>query len=181
MSENRTWQAEESLRAAELKLAEASRREQALKEESRKAYENEQMRLEYIQELKRRFEEEKRSLETELVRMHDGLRLERSKRLEEEAANATLRQEVERVSEAYKIAIINNNEGAEKVREQTEKIREIQRHNSNLTILLSEIHPRLTVLEQDVLSVSRMGAFDASNGVGGRGGGATREEEVIMA
>lgn len=33
-------------------------------------YENEQMRLEYIQELKRRFEEEKRQLEAELVPAH---------------------------------------------------------------------------------------------------------------
>ena len=57
------------------------------------AYENEQMRLEYIQELKRRFEDEKRTLESELVRMHDGLRTERSRRLESES----LHQEVCRV------------------------------------------------------------------------------------
>eukprot|EP00960_Hanusia_phi_P053811 762465-Hanusia_phi.AAC.2 len=36
LSDNRTWQAEENLRAAELKLAEASRRELVFKEESRK-------------------------------------------------------------------------------------------------------------------------------------------------
>ena len=35
-------------------------------------------------------------------------------------------------------------------------IRDIQRQNSNLTILLSEIQPRLTVLEQDVFS-NRLG------------------------
>ncbi len=39
---------------------------QTHKEEARKVYENEQMRLEYIQELKRRFEDEKRTLETEV-------------------------------------------------------------------------------------------------------------------
>ena len=45
-------QADEKVRAAEMKLAEAARREQGHQEEARKVYGNEQMRLEYIQELK---------------------------------------------------------------------------------------------------------------------------------
>jgi hypothetical protein len=42
--------------------------------------------------------------------------------------------------------------GGERIKAQADKIREIQRLNSSLTIMLSELQPRLTVLEQDVLS-----------------------------
>ena len=45
----RVWEADEKLRSADTKLGEAARREKSLQEESRKMYENEQMRLEYIQ------------------------------------------------------------------------------------------------------------------------------------
>jgi hypothetical protein len=75
---------------------------QALREESRKGYENEQMRLEYVQELKRRFEDEKRAMEGELVRMHDSLRSERAKRVEAEAVEHALRAELQRATEAYR-------------------------------------------------------------------------------
>jgi len=104
------------------------------------------------QELKRRFEEEKRTLESELVRMHDGLRAERARRIENETLAAQLRQDVERLQEAYRHAISINHHGAEEIKEQADKMRDIQRLNSSLTILLSEIQPRLTVLEQDLFS-----------------------------
>ena len=189
--EARVWQADEKLRAADTKLGEAARREQAQLEESRQVYENEQMRLEYIQELKRRFEDEKRSLESELVRMHDGLRTERARRIEAETqqqqvclcpgsartyahtssdtncacvimcagadcksagCHLQVSQDLQRVQEAYRNAMRINHEGAERVKEQADKMRDIQRQNSSLTIMLSEILPRLTVLEQDVFS-----------------------------
>mmetsp|Transcript_15196 Transcript_15196/g.23668 ORF Transcript_15196/g.23668 Transcript_15196/m.23668 type:complete len:155 (+) Transcript_15196:119-583(+) len=154
------------------------------------------MRLEYIQELKRRFEDEKRSLETELVRMHDGLRNERAKRVEAEAAETGLRQEVDRLSESYKALVAKNQQGAERLKEQSEKIRDIQRQNSTLTILLSEIQPRLTVLEQDVLSSSKIDPevmpsmlTSTPTGMSATSGGAdrlspafsNRDDEVIMA
>lgn len=60
------------------------------------------MRLEYVQELKRRFEDEKRALEGELVRMHDSLRSERAKRVEAEAVEQALRAELQRATEAYR-------------------------------------------------------------------------------
>lgn len=150
--EEGSWNADEKARAAETKLAEAARRDQGLLEEARKAYENEQQRLEYIGELKRRFEEEKRMLESELVRMHDGLRTERSRRLETEALHNDAKQDLEGLEGAYRQAMRVNSEGAQRIKAQAEKIREIQRQNSSLTIMLSEIQPRLTVLEQDVLS-----------------------------
>lgn len=65
-SDGRAWQSDEARRSYEVKLTEAARREQTFKEEARKVYENEQLRLEYIQELKRRFEDEKRALESEV-------------------------------------------------------------------------------------------------------------------
>ena len=150
--EGRLWNAEEKVRALETKLSEAARREEFHNEEARKVYENEQQRLEFIQELKRHFEDEKRSLESELVRMHDGLRVERAARVEAEAVSEQLRQEVQRIQEQHMHALRVNREGADRLKEQTEKIREISRANSALTIMLSEIQPRLTVLEQDVFS-----------------------------
>jgi len=47
--DGRVWEADEKARGAETKLTEAARREQGQQEEARKVYENEQMRLEYIQ------------------------------------------------------------------------------------------------------------------------------------
>ena len=54
--------------------------------------------------MKRRFEEEKRTLESELVRMHDGLRTERSRRLETEALHNDAKMDLERLQEAYRQA-----------------------------------------------------------------------------
>ena len=148
----RMWEAEDKLRSAETKLGEAARREQKLQEESRKVYENEQMRLEYIQELKRRFEEEKLSMERELMRVHEEVRTERGRRVEAENVIVQVRQDLERVREAYRQAVVANHEGVERLRSQTDKIREIQRHNGTLNIMLSEIQPRLTVLDQDMFA-----------------------------
>lgn len=53
-AERQAWQSDEARRASELKLVEAARREVGAREESKKAYENEQLRLDYIAELKRR-------------------------------------------------------------------------------------------------------------------------------
>ena len=103
--EGRLWQADEKARDLETKLGEAARREGGQQEEQRKVFENEQMRLEYIQELKRRFEEEKRTLESELVRMHDGLRTERARRIETETLGEQLRQDVTRIQDSYAHAI----------------------------------------------------------------------------
>mmetsp|Transcript_59912 Transcript_59912/g.143226 ORF Transcript_59912/g.143226 Transcript_59912/m.143226 type:complete len:409 (-) Transcript_59912:12-1238(-) len=153
----RAWAAEEARRAADQKLGEAARREHTHKEEARKVYENEQMRLEYIQELKRRFEEEKSGMVDELVKMQDGMRVERAKRVDLEATEHSLRQDLQRLKDAYRSVVAKNNHAAELIREQAEHVREIQRQNSSLTILLSEIQPRLTVLEQDVFSNTRLG------------------------
>lgn len=49
----RAWAAEEARREAEHKLEEAARREEVGREETRKVYENEQMRLDYVQALPR--------------------------------------------------------------------------------------------------------------------------------
>jgi hypothetical protein len=49
-----------------------------------------------------RFEEEKRALEKELVRLHDSMRAERARRVEQEATEAGLRQDLSRAHEAYK-------------------------------------------------------------------------------
>jgi DNA repair exonuclease SbcCD ATPase subunit len=84
--------------------------------------------------------------------MHDGLRVERAARVEAEAVSEQLRQEVQRIQEQHVHALRVNREGADRLKEQTEKIREISRANSALTIMLSEIQPRLTVLEQDAFS-----------------------------
>jgi len=175
--EGRTWQSEEQQRSADIKLQEAARREQMYKEEARKVYENEQMRLEYIQELKRRFEDEKRALEAELVRMHDSLRSERQKRVEAEAVEGTLRQELQRTAEAYRQVLEKNNRGSERVKMETEKLREIQRHNSSLTLLLSEIQPRLTVLEQDVFGSK----IHLDNDISSMLNKSRKSDEVIMA
>ena len=54
----------------------------------------------------RRFVDEKRTLESELVRMHDGVRAERARRLEVEAVDAQRRQDVERLQEAYRCVCV---------------------------------------------------------------------------
>lgn len=60
------------------------------------------MRTEVINILLDRFEEEKRALEKELVRLHDSMRAERARRVEQEATEAGLRQDLSRAHEAYK-------------------------------------------------------------------------------
>ena len=60
------------------------------------------MRAEIINILLDRFEEEKRALEKELVRLHDSMRAERARRVEQEATEAGLRQDLSRAHEAYK-------------------------------------------------------------------------------
>lgn len=53
-AEKKAWMSDEARRGSELKLQEAARREVGSKEEAKKAYENEQLRLDYIAELKSR-------------------------------------------------------------------------------------------------------------------------------
>lgn len=74
-------------------------------------------------------------------------------------------------------AVEKNNKGAEKIRAEAESLREIQRQNSTLTLLLSEIQPRLTVLEQE-----NFGSKVDYESVGSRGRpGGRANDDVIMA
>lgn len=75
-------------------------------------------------------------------------------------------------------AVEKNNKGAEKIRAEAESLREIQRQNSTLTLLLSEIQPRLTVLEQE-----NFGSKVDYESVGSRGGrpSGRANDDVIMA
>lgn len=55
--------------------------------------------MDYLNEIKRRAEEEKRVLEMEMLRIQDDLRSERASRVEAEAREASLRSDFQRLSD----------------------------------------------------------------------------------
>jgi len=83
-SEQQLLHAEELRRTLEVKLAEAQRRSEWQRDTERQIHENERARLDYLNEIKRRAEEEKRVLEMEMLRLQDDLRSERASRVEAE-------------------------------------------------------------------------------------------------
>eukprot|EP00802_Teleaulax_amphioxeia_P010126 Tamp_10151.p1 GENE.Tamp_10151~~Tamp_10151.p1 ORF type:complete len:303 (+),score=64.82 Tamp_10151:885-1793(+) len=98
-SEQQLLQAEETRRTLEVKLAEAQRRSEWQRDTERQIHENERARLDYLNEIKRRAEEEKRLLEMEMLRLQDDLRSERASRVEAEAREASLRSDFQRLSD----------------------------------------------------------------------------------
>jgi len=91
--------AEEYRRTLEVKLAEAQRRSEWQRDTERQIQDNERSRLDYLGEVKRRAEEEKRLLEMEMLRLQDDLRSERASRLEAEARESSLRSDFSRLTE----------------------------------------------------------------------------------
>mmetsp|Transcript_20394 Transcript_20394/g.48663 ORF Transcript_20394/g.48663 Transcript_20394/m.48663 type:complete len:386 (-) Transcript_20394:143-1300(-) len=91
--------AEEYRRTLEVKLAEAQRRSEWQRDTERQIQDNERSRLDYLSEVKRRAEEEKRLLEMEMMRLQDDLRSERASRLEAEARESSLRSDFSRLTE----------------------------------------------------------------------------------
>jgi len=98
-SEQQLLHAEELRRTLEVKLAEAQRRSEWQRDTERQIHENERARLDYLNEIKRRAEEEKRVLEMEMLRLQDDLRSERASRVEAEAREASLRSDFQRLSD----------------------------------------------------------------------------------
>jgi len=98
-SEQQLLQAEEMRRTLEVKLAEAQRRSEWQRDTERQIQENERARLDYLNEIKRRAEEEKRLLEMEMLRLQDDLRSERASRVEAEAREASLRSDFQRLAD----------------------------------------------------------------------------------
>jgi hypothetical protein len=91
--------AEEYRRTLEVKLAEAQRRSEWQRDTERQILDNERARVDYLNDIKRRAEEEKRMMEMELMRMQDDLRAERAARVEAEAREASLRSDFQRLTE----------------------------------------------------------------------------------
>lgn len=91
--------AEEYRRALEVKLREAQRRSEWMRETEAQIMDNERARIEYLQEVKRRADEEKRGMEQELMRLQDDLRAEKISRSEAEQREASLRSDFQRLTE----------------------------------------------------------------------------------
>mmetsp|Transcript_40860 Transcript_40860/g.93162 ORF Transcript_40860/g.93162 Transcript_40860/m.93162 type:complete len:383 (+) Transcript_40860:89-1237(+) len=91
--------AEEYRRTLEVKLAEAQRRSEWQRDTERQIMDNERARVDYLNDIKRRAEEEKRMMEMELMRIQDDLRAERAARVEAEAREASLRSDFQRLTE----------------------------------------------------------------------------------
>uniref|UniRef100_A0A7S0EZ37 PDZ domain-containing protein n=1 Tax=Hanusia phi TaxID=3032 RepID=A0A7S0EZ37_9CRYP len=97
--EQQMLQAERYRRSLEARLAEAQRRTEWQRESEHQIQDNERARMEYLNEIKRRAEEEKRYLEMDLMRSQEELRAERAMRLEAEAREASFRNELQRVND----------------------------------------------------------------------------------
>jgi len=91
--------AEEYRRGLEARLREAQRRSEWVKETEHQIMENERARVDYIAEVTRRSDQEKRELEGELMRLQDDLRAEKGARAEAEQREASLRSDFNRLAE----------------------------------------------------------------------------------
>lgn len=91
--------AEEYRRSLEVRLREAQRRNEWIRETEEQIRANEFERIGYTAEVKRRADGEKRELEGELMSLNEDLRLEKGARQEAEQREISLRSDFNRLSE----------------------------------------------------------------------------------
>jgi len=91
--------AEEYRRSLEVRLREAQRRSEWMRETDAQIQDNERARVDYLSEVKRRAEMERVDMEQELRRLQEDLEMEKAARQEAEQRESSLRSDFNRLAD----------------------------------------------------------------------------------
>eukprot|EP00295_Goniomonas_pacifica_P027861 CAMPEP_0175933538 /NCGR_PEP_ID=MMETSP0108-20121206/19984_1 /TAXON_ID=195067 ORGANISM="Goniomonas pacifica, Strain CCMP1869" /NCGR_SAMPLE_ID=MMETSP0108 /ASSEMBLY_ACC=CAM_ASM_000204 /LENGTH=347 /DNA_ID=CAMNT_0017257265 /DNA_START=9 /DNA_END=1052 /DNA_ORIENTATION=- len=142
--------AENARRHVETQMSEMQRREVPMMEDLRRFEEKERLRLDYIEELKRRMDDEKARIEAHVRRIEQENNNERMRREDAEQREAKLVDELKKRLEEDRIRRERDADLKRRFDVERKGIKEAHRINESIAHLLRETEPRLTALERDM-------------------------------
>uniref|UniRef100_A0A7S4P6I8 PDZ domain-containing protein n=1 Tax=Guillardia theta TaxID=55529 RepID=A0A7S4P6I8_GUITH len=123
---------------------------ESYKDDARKAEEKENLRMQYIEDLKKKMEEERQRMESQIRKLEQDLRNERRMREDAELRENRLVEDMRRKMEDDKSRKLKEQEARSKFDNERKRVQEALKLNETIAQKLKEVEPSMTQLHMQL-------------------------------